>query len=78
MTTETDLVPISGVDKAIKVVGEVMELPADQHIDYLEMLALAATKYMRLLGGEEYTRGWLTAALADLDNPLQFVLKKHN
>lgn len=67
-----------GMAKAIEAVNAVMELPKDQRKDYLEMLGHVATKYMRLLEGEEFTRGWLSAALAELDGPPPFVLREPN
>lgn len=54
----------------------VHELPADQRRDYLEMLGQAATKYMRAFGGDDYVRGWLEAALAELDQPPMFELRR--
>jgi len=65
-----------GMRAAVKAVNEGMNLPADQRRDYLEMLGHAATKYMRAIGGDEYVRGWLEAALAELDHPPMVELMK--
>lgn len=62
--------------EAMAAVGRAMELPPDQRRDYLEMLGHVATKYMRSIGGDEYVRGWLEAALAELDYPATVVLRK--
>lgn len=61
---------------ALAAVEKVMELPPAQRRDYLEMLGHASTKFMRMLNGTEYTRGWLEAALAELDQPPLFTLRK--
>jgi hypothetical protein len=58
-----------GVKAAVKAVNDGMNLPADQRRDYYEMLGHAATKYMRAIGGDDYIRGYLEAALAELDHP---------
>ena len=65
-----------GMKAAMAALDRVMELPEDQHRDYLEMLGYAATVYMRLIGGEDYVRGWLNAALADLDKPPTITLRR--
>lgn len=65
-----------GVLRATEAVNAVMELPPDQRQDYLEMLGHAATKYMRALGGDDYVRGWLQAAMDELSGPAPFVLRK--
>lgn len=62
--------------EAMGAVQRVMELPIDQRRDYLECLGHVATKYMRAIGGDDYVRGWLDAALAELDQPPLFVLRK--
>lgn len=61
---------------AMEAVQRVMELPADQRRDYLEMLGHVATKYMRAIGGEDYVRGWLDAARAELDQPPMSTLRR--
>jgi hypothetical protein len=65
-----------GMKAAMAALDRVMELPEDQRRDYLEMLGHAATIYMRLIGGEDYVRGWLNAALADLDKPPTITLRR--
>lgn len=68
-----------GFKKAIRAVNEVAELPDDQKRDYLEMLGHSAVIFMRMTFGDDYARGWLHAALADLDNPIVMVapIKTH-
>jgi len=65
-----------GIKAAVAAVNKVEELPVDQRKDFLEMLGHAATKYMRAYGGVEYTRGWLQAAMDELDGPAPFELRK--
>jgi len=62
--------------EAIAAVEKVMELPVGARINYLEMLGCSAIHYMRALHGDEYTRGWLDSAIADLDRPPMLVLRK--
>lgn len=61
---------------AMDAVQRVMQLPPEQRRDYLEMLGHVATKYMRAIGGDDYVRGWLDAAVAELDQPPMLVLRK--
>ena len=72
----TEEVNGDAVNEAMTAVQKVMELPPDQRRDYLEMLGHVATKYMRAIGGDDYVRGWLDAARAELDQPPMFVLRK--
>ena len=65
-----------GTTEAAAAVAHVMELREDQRQDYLEMLGHAATIYMRLLGGDDYVRGWLEAAISELDHPPLFELSR--
>ena len=65
-----------GTTEAIAAVAHVMELREDQRRDYLEMLGHVATKYMRAIGGDDYVRGWLEAAIAELDHPPLFELRR--
>lgn len=66
----------NAANQAMASVQKVMELPKAQRRDYLEMLGHVATKYMRAIGGDDYVRGWLDAARAELDQPPIFVLRK--
>lgn len=63
---------------AMDAVGKVHTLPAEQQRDYLEMLGHVSTKFMRAIGGDDYVRGWLEAALSELDRPAAFDLRKAN
>ena len=63
---------------AIDAVGKAHSMPADQRREYLEMLGHVSVKYMRAIGGDDYVRGWLDAALAELDHPSIFDLRKAN
>lgn len=69
-------IDIDATKLAMAAVQQGMELPDDQRRDYLEMLGHIATKYMRATGGDEYVRGWLSAALAELDQPPMIALRK--
>ena len=65
-----------GVKEAIEAVQASATMPQEMARNYLEMLGHAATKYMRAKFGDEYTRGWLESALAELDRPRMFELRK--
>ncbi len=65
-----------GMREAMQAVSRVMELPPDQRQDYLEMLGHTATKYMRAHGGDDYVRGWLEAAISELDGPPMIELRE--
>lgn len=69
-----DLEP--GFREAIEAVSAVNTMPQNARRNYLEMLGHVATKYMRAMYGEEYTRGWLDSAIAELDQPPMFTLRK--
>ena len=76
MTPDQEQASIDATMCAMEAVSRVMELPKEQRRDYLEMLGHVATKYMRSIGGDEYVRGWLEAAIAELQHPSAFVLRK--
>ena len=65
-----------GYQEAIETVRAHLNMPLEARRNYLEMLGHVATKYMRAQFGEEYTRGWLESALAELDQPPLFTLRK--
>lgn len=48
--------------------GKVNSLPASQRIDYIECTLCMCIELMRS-AGDEYVRGFLEGALADLDKP---------
>jgi hypothetical protein len=72
--SDQDLDP--GLKEAIAAVQAAATMPPDMARNYLEMLGHAATKYMRAMFGEEYTRGWLDSAIAELNQPPMFKLRK--
>ncbi|MET0331303.1 MAG: hypothetical protein ABW154_07725 [Dyella sp.] len=65
-----------GVAEAVTAIQAVTHMPPQMARNYLEMLGHAATKFMRAKFGEEYTRGYLEAALAELDQPPMLTLRK--
>lgn len=65
-----------GVKEALQAVEACVHMPPQMARNYLEMLGHAATKYMRAKFGDEYLRGWLDSALAELDQPPMIVLRR--
>lgn len=65
-----------GIREAIAAVQAAYSMPPEMARNYLEMLGHVATKFMRAKFGTEYTRGWLDSALAELDQPPMFELRK--
>ena len=56
-------------DAALQAVNVCHRFEGKTRTDYLEMLGCAAIEWMRATGGDEYTRGWLTSALASVERP---------
>jgi hypothetical protein len=71
---DKDLDP--GFSEAIEAVQRVMEMAPEARRNYLEMLGHVSVCFMRALHGSEYARGWLDSAIADLDRPPMFELRK--
>jgi hypothetical protein len=65
-----------GVREAVEAIQVSATMPPEMARNYLEMLGHAATKIMRAKFGVEYTRGYLEAALAELDQPPMIELRK--
>ena len=65
--------------KVIDDIGTlVMQSPVKERADYIEGVVCLGIAMMRGGGGDEYVRGFLEAALADLDNPAEtFVRNSH-
>ncbi|MBD9376165.1 hypothetical protein [Pseudoxanthomonas sp. PXM04] len=59
----------AGMQRAVQVIAEAGAMPADMARDYLEGLGISALYYMRAAFGDDYVRGWLESAMADLDRP---------
>lgn len=66
----------AGMREAMEAVQAAATMPPEMARNYLEMLGHVATKFMRAKFGAEYTRGWLESALAELDQPPMFELRK--
>ena len=65
-----------GVREAVEAIQVSTTMPPDMARNYLEMLGHAATKIMRAQFGVDYTRGYLEAALSELDQPPMIELRK--
>jgi len=62
--------------KVLKELGEkVTSLPVKERADYIECTVCMCIGLMRGGGGDEYVRGFLESAIADLDKPSQTFTK---
>lgn len=65
-----------GCAEAVKAIEAATHMPSEMATNYLQMLGHAATKFMRAMFGDDYVRGYLEAALAELDQPPMVKLRK--
>jgi hypothetical protein len=66
----------AGMREAIEAVQAAATMPEEMARNYLEMLGHVATKFMRAKFGDDYVRGWLESAIAELDTPPMIELRK--